>query len=412
MSKLTHKQRIERCHIRMMSHKDTVWVGPVTMIGKVTIQELPMPTAGTDGRDTFYDPRFIDKLNDKQLRFVVAHETMHKALLHLVIHKDLVKRYETQFGLQQARQLVNMAQDFVINRDLMKLTKGDNPFMEAPDVPFCFDEKYADEMVWDTHKIAEDLAKNAKGGGSGGGKGKGSGEGQQSHDAHDWEAAEEMSAEEVQDVSKQIEQALRQGQILSKKMNGNTPREVGELLTPAVDWRQALRDFVTERTKGKDNATYAKPNRRYISAGIYMPSSFTESIDGIGFYCDTSGSIGPEDLREVLSEVAGCIDIIRPKWVDVMYWDTAVARHEHYEGDDVFNIMQTTKPAGGGGTSPSCVYGFYESRGLRKPNVAIWLSDGYVGNDWCEELAVPAFWVISSGGAVPTHIPHVQLPKR
>jgi hypothetical protein len=44
--------------------------------------------------------------------------------------------------------------------------------------------------------------------------------------------------------------------------------------------------------------------------------------------------------------------------------------------------------------------------------VVIWLSDGYVGNDWAEDLGIPAFWCISSGGQVPGHIPHAQLPAR
>jgi predicted metal-dependent peptidase len=220
-----------------------------------------------------------------------------------------------------------------------------------------------------------------------------------------------MSKQEVEQAAKQIEQALRQGQVLARKMAGNTPRELGELLAPAVDWRQALRDFVTERAKGGDYATYAKPNRRYVGHGMYMPSTYTETVKSILFACDTSGSIGAEDLREVLSEVRGCLEIVKPETVDVIYWDTAVARHERYVGADVETVISSTKPAGGGGTAPSCVVPFCHERGI-KPTVAIWLSDGYVGGDWAEELGVPSFWVISSGGQCPSHLPHVQLPAR
>ena len=34
------------------------------------------------------------------------------------------------------------------------------------------------------------------------------------------------------------------------------------------------------------------------------------------------------------------------------------------------------------------------------------------GGDWAEDLGIPAFWVISAGGQVPGHLPHVQLPER
>jgi predicted metal-dependent peptidase len=403
MRKLNHKERIEKAHISLMRNKDWVWLAPTCMIGNVIIRD-DIPTAGTDGRDVFYGSKFLDKLNDAQVRATVVHENEHKARRHLTIYHHLDKKF--------GRHMVNMALDFAINRDIKKCERETRavgqPYLQCWDglIDYCYDAKYDDDSRWGVIEILEDLQKN---GGGNGGKGEGDGEG--GMDQHDWDGAKEMTAEEQEALDKQIEQALRQGQVLARKMAGNMPRDVGELLEPAVDWRQALRDFVTERVKGGDYATYARPNRRYVSYGMYMPSTFTEAVDSILFACDTSGSIGPEDLREVLSEVQGCIEIVRPRSVDVMYWDTAVARHEHYEGEDVLTVAQSTKPAGGGGTAPSCVVAFCQEKRI-KPTIVIWLSDGYVGGDWGEGLGCPAFWVISSGGAVPSHLPHVQLPRR
>ena len=415
---LTHKQRIEKAHIAMMRTKDTVWLAPVCMIGNVRIAEFPMPgggqaTAGTDGRDCLYSPSFMDKLNDAQLRATVVHENMHKAYRHLRIHAGLVQRFIPNFGEQQAHSIVNMAQDFVINREIKRMA----PFLEMWDgiIEYCYDAKYDDDLKWDTVRIAEDIAANAKkGGGGNGGKGSGGfqlGDGKGGQDFHDWANAQGLDKEETEKLEKQIEQALRQGQALSRSMSGKVPRDIGELLTPAVDWRQALRDFVTERARGGDFATYAKPNRRYIGYGMYMPSTYTETVKSLGFFCDMSGSVGPDEVREVMSEIAGCLEVVQPETVDIIFWDTAVARHEHYSGPDVQNIMQATKPAGGGGTQPSCVVPYCQARNI-KPTVAIWLSDGLVGGDWAEGLGVPAFWVITSGGAVPSHLPHVKLPQR
>lgn len=397
-TKLTHKQRIEKAHIALMRNKDWVWLAPTCMIGKVII-DPDCPTAGTDGRDVYYGPAFLDKCNEAQVRATVVHENMHKGLRHMRVYKYLHDTYE-----QSHPGLVNQAMDFVINRYIKKGA----PFLECWDgiIEYCYDPKYDNESEWDTPRVLQDLMKNSKGGGGGSGSGSG-----KPMDFHDWAKAQGISEEETQALEKQIEQALRQGQVLSRRMAGNTPRELGELLEPAVDWRQALRDFVTERSKGGDYATYARPNRRYVGSNIYMPSTFTESVKSILFAVDTSGSIGPEDLREVLSELQGCLEIVRPETVDIIYWDTAVARHEHYVGDDVQTVIGSTKPAGGGGTQPSCVVPFCHERQI-KPTVAIWLSDGYVGGDWAEELGVPAFWVISSNGAVPNHLPHVKLPGR
>ena len=399
-TKLSHRDRISKAHIALMRNPTWVWLAPTCMIGNVVIND-DFPTAGTDGRDVFYGTQFMDKLNEAQLRATVVHENMHKAFRHMRVYKYLHDRYEKQYP-----GLVNMGMDFVINRHIKKDTSG---FLQTwePHIKYCWDAKYDDEMVWDTPRVIEDLLQ--QGGGGKGGKGQpGAGEGQ---DEHDWTGAEEITQEEAEALDKAIEQALRQGQVLSKRMAGNTPRELGDLLSPAVDWRQALRDFVTERARGGDFATYARPNRRYMSAGYIMPSTYTETVKSILFACDTSGSIGAEDLKEVLSEVQGCLEVVKPETVDIIYWDTAVARHEHYAGMDATNIIGSTKPAGGGGTSPSCVVPFCQQRQI-KPTVAIWLSDGYVGGDWAEDLGVPAFWVISSGGTVPSHLPHVQLPAR
>lgn len=407
-TKLTHKQRIERAHICMMRNKDMVWLAPTTMIGKVIIDDS-LPTAGTNGRDVLYGMSFMDKCNDKQLLATVIHENMHKAYRHLRIYKYLHDKYDAQYP-----GAVNMGMDFVINRDIKKLADQPNSPVQMWDgiIEYCWSEKYADEMVWDTPRIVEDLIKQAKGGGGGGKPGQGPSSGQPGgQDQHDWAGAEEISAADQEALDKAIEQALRQGRELSKRLAGNTPRAVGDLLAPTIDWRQALRDFVTERARGGIFQTFARPNRRFLHAGAYRPSRYDEAVRGILFAVDTSGSIGSEDLREVLTELQGCIETVKPETVDVIYWDTAVARHEHYVGNDVQGIVKSTKPAGGGGTSPSCVVLFCRERNI-KPAVAIWLSDGYVGGDWAEELGIPAFWVISSGGQVPGHLPHVKLPAR
>jgi predicted metal-dependent peptidase len=407
MNKLTSKQKIERAHISLMRNKNWVWLAPTCMIGNVHIDKS-CPTAATDGRDCWYGADFLDKCDDAQVRATVVHENMHKAFRHMVIFKHLVDKH--------GPQIVNQAMDYVINRyikkDELSTPSGEKPYLRCWDgiIEYCYNPKYDDEFVWDTPRIVEDLLKNPpppQGGGGGGGAGKGQG----SHDAHDWEGAAAIDGEEAEALAKEIEQAIRQGEVLSRKMAGNAPREVGEMLAPVVDWRQALRDFVTERARGGDYATYAKPNRRFIGYNMYMPSTYTETVKSILFACDTSGSISAEALREVLSEVQGCLEIVKPETVDVMYWDTAVARHEHYEGADVETVLQSTKPAGGGGTSPSCVVGYCNQKGI-KPAVVIWLSDGYVGGDWGEGLGVPSFWVISSGGQLPSHLPHVELPRR
>ena len=51
------------------------------------------------------------------------------------------------------------------------------------------------------------------------------GEPQQGHDEHDWGGAQEMTEEEVKTTERQIDQALRQGEIIRGK-NGRQCKQV------------------------------------------------------------------------------------------------------------------------------------------------------------------------------------------
>ena len=82
--KLTAEQRIERAHVKLMQSQRFCLFSGVFMVGKVTVSD-DCPTAYTNGRDVTYGREFIDRLNDKQLAFLVIHEAMHKAYRHLTV---------------------------------------------------------------------------------------------------------------------------------------------------------------------------------------------------------------------------------------------------------------------------------------------------------------------------------------
>jgi predicted metal-dependent peptidase len=108
---------------------------------------------------------------------------------------------------------------------------------------------------------------------------------------------------------------------------------------------------------------------------------------------DTSGSIGGKELSEFLSEVKGIADEVRPERVDLLYWDSEVASHEEYDELTVSNIVSSTKPRGGGGTSPSCVTQYIKDKAI-KPECVIMLTDGWVGSDWGGDWECPVLWTI------------------
>lgn len=375
MSKLTAEQRIERTHVQLMKHKNFCLFSGLFMVGKVSVDETT-PTAKTNGLDVTYGRKFVDGLTDKALAFVILHENMHKAYRHLVVWKNLHK---------ENHMLANAACDYVINLQI-KDYDPDGDTVEMPmgqdgKVLGLIDEKY---RGMDTAQVFR-LLKEEYGGGGGGDEGEG-------FDEHDWENASEADKEEI---AQEIEKALRQGAILAGKMKGNLSREMQDLLTPKIDWKEALRDFVKTTTQGKDQTTWKRLHKRYIGSDIIMPSSYAEKVGSILVGIDTSGSIGGEELAGFLSEVKSICDEVSPEQIDLLYWDTHVASHEVYRETELCGLTESTKPAGGGGTNPDCVPSFMQKENL-KPECVIMLTDGYLNSDKAEwhNLTAPVMWCI------------------
>ena len=395
MSKLTAEQRIERTHVQLMKHKNFCLFSGLFMVGKVAVDDTT-PTAKTNGLDVIYGRAFVDSLTDKALAFVILHENMHKAYRHLVVWEKLHKKNA---------QLTNAACDFVINLQIRDYDpQGDDvemPMDKDGKIMGLIDEKY---RGMDTAQVFRLLEEEYGDDGQGG-------DGYEGFDEHDWENASEADKEEI---ANEIEKALRQGAILAGKMKGGVSRELQDLLTPKIDWKEALRDFVKTTTQGKDQTTWKRLHKRYIGSDIIMPSSYSEKVGSILVGIDTSGSIGGEELAGFLSEVKSICDEVSPEKIDLLYWDTHVASHETYQGAELSNLVESTQAKGGGGTNPDCVPSFMKKEDL-KPECVIMLTDGYLNSDkdkW-HHLTAPVMWCIKgnarfNGDGVVGKVVHVE----
>jgi predicted metal-dependent peptidase len=373
ISKLTAEQRIERCHIDLMNHPNFVAYSGILMIGSVKVDDK-CPTAYTNGRDVVYGRQFISELTEPELRGVILHENKHKMYRHISTWHHLWK--------QNARK-ANMACDYVINLEIADEGKATGGFVALPSCGLI-DEKYRgmdSQTVF--HLLPDD-------------DGEGQGGGQGSMDEHGWEDGQEMSAEEVKELQQEIDNAIRQGAILAGKVNGSLNRSFTDLMSAKVDWREALREFVSSVSSGKDDSTWRKPSRRWLQHDVYMPSTISESMGSILIAVDTSGSIRDEDVNKFLSEVVGIMNNVNPEQVHLLYWDHNVAGHEVYGLGDGDKLMSSTKPKGGGGTTPSCITDYMAKNNL-KPECAVVLTDGYVCGDWGGDWSSPVLWAIVGG---------------
>lgn len=379
---MNEERKLAKVKIALMRNpKFAFWSG-ILMVGKTKVVD-GLPTAATNGRDEMYGREFVAKLDEKELAFVILHEAMHKCYRHLTTWRKLWEEHP---------MLANAAMDYVINLELHDMAQATGmlafPVIDGKQLGLL-DEKYRNmntKQVYDLLK--QEMEQNGGGGGG-------------SFDDHDWEGAEGLSDEEKEALGKEIDRAIRQGVIAEKKAGqgaGGRSRELEELLAPQVDWREVLREYVKSICSGKDASSWRRVNRRFLSSDTYMPTLVSERVGHLVIGVDTSGSIGGHELANFLSEVKSIAEEVTPDKVDLLYWDGEVAGHEEYDASTVGDIVNSTKPRGGGGTSPSCVSTYLKDKGI-KPECIIMLTDGYVGSDWGEGWEAPVLWTIAGNSS-------------
>jgi predicted metal-dependent peptidase len=388
---MLEERKVQKAKITLMRNPKFALLSGVMMVGKTSVAD-GIPTACTNGRDERYGRKFVKSLRDQELNFVVAHENGHKMYRHLTTWKKLH---------DEDAALANQACDYVINLMLKDLDPTESVIAMprypaghpmAGKVMGLVDERFRgmnSKQVFDILKQEKEE--------SGSGEGDGDGEGGGGMDDHDWDDAKNMTEEEKKELEREIDQAIRQGMMARQKLagsgEGGLDRELAELLEPKINWREVLRDFVKSTCSAKDASSWRRVNRRFLSTGMYMPTLIGEKVGHLVIAVDTSGSVGDEELGEFLSEVKGIAEEVNPACVDLLYWGSSVVQHETYGDGEAANIITSTRPKDGGGTSPSCISEYLKEKNI-KPECVIILTDGCVGGDWGSEWTAPTLWCI------------------
>ena len=387
---LTPTELLSKVHIDILRDKTFCAFAALLACGD-SVLDASIPTACTDGWNKRYNPEFLAKQRLPQARLVVLHENGHCAFEHLHVWKHLWEK--------DARR-ANLAADHFLNLALMDADAG-RGFLEMPEIGVQPDPKFRGMSV---AEIFEALGKEPPQEGQGrpqAGQGEPQdGDGQAGHDEHDWEGATKPSPEEQETRSEAIKQALRQGEVLTRRIGqgkGGASGMFGELLRPRVDWRAALRDFLTETCAGKEESSWRKPNRRYLSDDIYMPSLQGTQVDDLVIGFDTSGScFGTDDATRFVTELATLIEQTSPRRVRVLYATTEVEAVQEFE-DGQFAVA-ALKPQGGGGTDLTCIFDWIAKHRVR-PNACIILTDGET--PFGRQQDYPVLWAINTNRTAP-----------
>lgn len=403
--RLRAEQRIELVHVSLMRKPEFALFAGLFMVGRTVIDDK-VPTARTNGRDTIYGREFVDALTDKELAFLVMHENMHKCYRHLTTWRRLY---------DEDSKLANAACDYVINLQLVRLDPQETMIAMPRDkvtgrLIGLFDVRF-DGM--DAKQVFDILKEERRRrGGSGSEEGEGdegvSTGGQPGNnrqdvddstggglDEHDWEGAQEMDAQEAEQLERDIDHALRQGSIYAGKVGGSVPRGIDALLAPKVNWREVLRQFVKTSLRDREAPSWRKAHKRYLWQDIILPAIMGRRVKSLVVAVDTSGSIQGPILTSFLSEIDAIARDTRPQRVDLIYWDARIASHEVYLAPNVKSLVGMTKPEGGGGTDPDVIPPFLKEKKI-EPDAIVVLSDGYMSSSkaaW-SGVTAPVLWCL------------------
>ena len=393
------------------------------LVDNLTITEMKeIPTMGVDGKgNVYYNNDFIQKIcpnNDiKTLIGVLTHEALHLVFEH-------PKRGKGRKEMVDNVTLWNIAGDIYIN-NIILLNKDANIPMELPAegiLPMNDEiEMWGTKIVNISQKTTEDIydelkqaikqqLQNQKQSG----KGKGEGTPVSGFDEHmDWDKESSDSADGKESTGKECpcresekdwKKILADAQTMAQQ-RGNLPvgmeREINQLRKSKINWKHFLQKAI--RSSIPQDYTWGKPNKKYIGEGVYLPSTYGESIKVL-FSIDTSGSISKEDLTDSISEIIAiskCYSGIEFRFlthdIDV-YEDIAV-----YNGNT--KKMLQTPISGGGGTSHKPLYEHIKKKGYnRQTKLLISFTDGY--SDFPSRLPIPTIFCLTKN-----HISKKDLPK-
>jgi len=331
-------------------------------------------TAATDGRNFFYNTKFIEKLSQKKLEFLFAHEIGHCVFDH--------------FGRagSRNRQLCNISQDYAINQILKDEKIGE----VIDEVPICLDDKYrglAWEEIYDQlyekaekismeellDQLGETLDEHINEDGAQGTKGD-------QKDGDKKGKAPVLSKEERQKIKDEIKEAMIQSHAAAGagKTPGAIERLIKDLTEPKMNWREILRMNIQSIIR--NDFSFTVPSRKGWHTGAILPGLKNDETIDIAVAVDMSGSIGMDDAKTFFSEIKGIMEQYEDFSIKLWCFDTEVYNYAEFTQDNIDELLDY-EPKGGGGTDFDVNWTFMKDEGI-EPKKFVMFTDGYPWNSW------------------------------
>lgn len=361
------------------------------------IENNEIDTIGVSVDKIFYNKSFVEKLEFAEFMFVNLHEIAHVALMHTTRRKN------------RDPQIWNIAADLYVNKLLsdefsiqpgqkdkendIKFLKG-GCYCSTIDLDNDYTENIYDAIIDDLKKqgytgLSSDIGKTFKITYTGSSNNKSffcdsnDKYSEFSTEIKITGSSDDLISSDGNDIENESEarRLLNEASVRNEMRNagstaGRLELMVKDMLKSHVDWRKLLRKYCIRALSS--DSTFSNPDKRmFYQDAIYPGQSLDEtlSIKGVKICFDSSGSISSEDIAYFYGQVK---ELMKEFKIDteVIYWDTEV--YSIGKTDNVNDIINKGG-YGRGGTDPSCLFKYFDSKKCNvKPVVSLVFTDGYI----------------------------------
>lgn len=387
-------------------------------------------TAATDGKHFYYNVGFFLLLTPAEIQFVYGHEILHVAYDHfgrsISTNQDFHKYIDNNMTFDEKAklnaQLVNIAADYCVNRDLIKYNVGS--LLREEVIKLYYDKKYDEKIMEEIYmELLQDPSMTQKGSmlddhgvgncGAGESHRKANPDGEEGMGDKQGGSPVGMTDEEREEAMKNFREKMINAYDQQKDHErvkreegqdaGSLPADLERLIQrmrkPEINWRNYIRQRIT--TLFRDTDDWSRPNRRSFDGAFITPGQKNSEKVDIHIAIDTSGSIGQQEMADFLSEISGISQQFKDYKIRVWTFDARVYK----EGMKEFtpgNIRDLPKYKflGGGGTSFLANWVFMQEMRI-KPKLFIMFTDGYTGDDFGVPKYCPTIYVVNTDVEVP-----------
>jgi predicted metal-dependent peptidase len=352
-----YEKALEKCKIQLMMKPDTVFYTTILFSlvyiwaeDDAHIWGGQKPTACVDGVRMWNNPKFFMDLDEDERIFLILHEIMHIALMHMV-------RQGNRHG-----KIWNYAGDYVINLILVdagykmpKMGLLDQRFRDM-DTEQIYDILYMEySKKWDQlggklddHIPAVPGIRND---------------------------IRVPSDEDLQGVAADIADILVQAQTQAEAA-GDDPGmfpgaglvAVKGIIDPKLPWELILQNYLDEYNK--DDYTMHRPNRRF-RPDFYLPTCRSEAICNLTIAVDASVSVADHEFSYFIDEIIMIQERMLPDEITLITFDTKVRQVDEITHNT--DILKEIEFKARGGTQLDDLMKYLDEH---KPTVALIFSDG------------------------------------